>query len=58
MLSVARADASVKLTGNVAGHGPYRGALRHKGWRCERLSLPDPTRELDATILAPAEVEL
>jgi hypothetical protein len=49
---------SVKLTGNVGGSAPYRGVLRHRGWRAERVSLPRPVGASDATVLAPAEVEL
>lgn len=51
-------DASVKLTGNVAGSPPYRGTLRHRGWRVTDLSLPRLTGDASADILAPAEVEL
>ena len=25
--------SAVRLTGNVTGTGPYRGTLKHKGWR-------------------------
>ena len=52
-------DASaIKLTGNVAGTGPYRGTLRHRGWRATAFELPRPVAGHDASILAPAEVEL
>lgn len=50
--------AAVKLTGNVSGAPPYRGTLRHRGWRAESIELPEPVRGHDATVLAPAEVEL
>lgn len=50
--------ASAKLTGAVKGSAPYRGVLRHRGWRAARVSLPRPVGNGDATILAPAEVEL
>ncbi|MBN2191586.1 MAG: DUF2760 domain-containing protein [Polyangiaceae bacterium] len=49
---------SAKLTGAVGGSAPYRGVLRHRGWRAEQVSLPRPVGTGDATILAPAEVEL
>jgi len=49
---------SVKLTGNVAGKAPYRGTLRHKGWRVSKLELPTALPGHDASVLAPAEVEL
>jgi hypothetical protein len=50
--------AEVKLIGNVAGSAPYKGVLRHRGWRATELSLPTPVAGHDASILAPAEVEL
>jgi hypothetical protein len=47
---------AVRLTGNVAGNPPFRGTLRHHGWRASAARLP--VSEGDATLLAPAEVEL
>jgi hypothetical protein len=47
---------AVRLTGNVAGNPPFRGTLRHHGWRASMTRLP--TAKGDATLLAPAEVEL
>jgi hypothetical protein len=52
------APAAFKLTGNVTGAAPYRGILRHKGWRAASCSLPEPAPGHDASVLAPAEVEL
>jgi hypothetical protein len=48
----------IKLTGNVAGAAPFTGVLRHRGWRATALTLPAPVRAYDASVLAPAEVEL
>jgi hypothetical protein len=48
----------VKLTGNVVGAPPFSGLLRHRGWRLRSFSLPTPTRAVDPTVIAPAEVEL
>ncbi len=48
----------VKLSGNVAGSGPYTGVLRHRGWRAADFTLPTPVKGHDAYVLAPAEVEL
>ncbi|MFZ5896178.1 MAG: DUF2760 domain-containing protein [Myxococcota bacterium] len=48
----------VKLVGNVAGSAPYRGVLRHRGWRVESLKLPSRVGEQDVRVVAPAEVEL
>ncbi len=50
--------AEVKLSGNLQGTAPYKGVLRHRGWRAARLTLPVPVKGHDATVLAPAEVEL
>jgi hypothetical protein len=49
---------SIKLTGNVRGSAPYRGVLRHAGWRVETVRLPALVAGYDARIIAPAEVEL
>jgi hypothetical protein len=52
-------DASaVRLTGNVVGKAPFRGALSHRGWRASSVRLPKLAEAHDAAILAPAEVEL
>lgn len=48
----------VRLTGNVVGDPPFRGTLRHHGWRAGDVRLPDPPAGDAATLLAPAEVEL
>lgn len=48
----------VKLVGNVAGSAPYRGVLRHRGWKIEELKLPTRVGDHDPSVVAPAEVEL
>ena len=50
--------ASVKLTGNVTGKGPFTGTLRHRGWRAAEITMPTAVAGHDAHILAQAEVEL
>ncbi|WP_437524064.1 DUF2760 domain-containing protein [Sorangium sp. So ce726] len=50
--------SEIKLIGNVSGTAPYRGVLRHRGWRADDVSLPTPVAGHDASIIAPAEVEL
>jgi len=50
--------SEIKLTGKVTGSTPYRGVLRHQGWRAGDLSLPRPLQGHDPAIVAPAEVEL
>jgi hypothetical protein len=49
---------SVKLVGNVRGTAPYRGVLRHGGWRANGVRLPEKVAGYDASIIVPAEVEL
>jgi hypothetical protein len=50
--------ASVKLTGNVSGKGPFTGTLRHRGWRAKSVALPEAVAGHDAKIIAQAELEL
>lgn len=47
-----------RLVGNVQGQPPYRGTLRHRGWRATRVILEDPLASADLTVICPAEVEL
>ncbi|OFX25312.1 MAG: hypothetical protein A2V77_23570 [Anaeromyxobacter sp. RBG_16_69_14] len=49
---------AVRLTGNVVGAPPFKGSLRHHGWRATRASFPPLPPSQDPRILAPAEVEL
>lgn len=53
-----RASADVKLVGNVAGAAPFRGVLRHRGWRVEELTLPTLLGSHDPKLVAAAELEL
>jgi hypothetical protein len=47
---------AVRLVGPVRGDPPYRGIIRHPGWRATRLTIP---REATGGLLiAPAEVEV
>ncbi|HEY0466470.1 MAG TPA: DUF2760 domain-containing protein [Polyangiaceae bacterium] len=57
-LTLERASEDVKLVGNVAGSAPFRGVLRHRGWRVEELTLPTVVGAHDPTLVAPAELEL
>jgi hypothetical protein len=50
--------ARIRLTGNVAGQPPFRGALKHHGWVATAVKLPAPASALDPRVIAPAEVEL
>ena len=48
----------IRLTGNVAGQPPFRGALKHHGWVATSVRFPTVSETLDPRVLAPAEVEL
>jgi len=51
--------ARFRLTGNVAGEGPFRGRLVHPGWEAAKCELPAWSgSEASARVVAPAEVEL
>ncbi|MDR3625116.1 MAG: DUF2760 domain-containing protein [Chlamydiales bacterium] len=50
--------AEIKVTGRVKGEPPYKGVLRHAGWKAHKLSLPRPVGEVRKDILCPAEVEI
>jgi hypothetical protein len=49
---------AIKLTGRVTGEPPFKGTIRHKGWRAQNLELPDLSAVKDPTIISPAEVEI
>lgn len=48
----------IRITGSPSGVPPYRGTLRHGGWRARDVRLPRPTEGGDPTVLMPAEVEV
>ena len=48
----------IRLVGNVVGEPPFKGVLRHHGWRAGKVELPRANDGADHTVLAPAEVEL
>jgi len=50
--------SAIRLTGNVSGEPPFRGVLRHPGWRAARVKLPAQPAGQDPHIIAPAEVEI
>ena len=49
---------AVRLTGNIHGQPPFRGTLQHGGWRAREVRLPASASGIDASVLAPAEVEI
>ena len=50
--------SAIRLTGNVTGQPPFRGILRHPGWRVAEIKLAPPPEGQDEFVLMPAEVEL
>ncbi len=50
--------AEVRLIGEAKGEPPFKGTLRHHGWRVTESKLPALADGVDRTVLAPAEVEL
>lgn len=49
---------AIKLTGNVTGNPPFKGVLRHRGWKAGKREMPKLSDVLDATIIVPAEIEI
>ncbi len=47
-----------RLTGNVAGDGPWKGSLKHHGWVATQVALPAVPTTVEVKVLAAAEVEL
>jgi len=49
----------IRLTGNIVGDPPFKGALRHRGWRVARVDLPKQAPDArQERIIAAAEVEV
>ncbi|MFO7753083.1 MAG: DUF2760 domain-containing protein [Desulfobacteraceae bacterium] len=49
---------SVKLTGNVTGSPPFKGVLKHRGWKAGKKEVPRLSDRYDPAIITPAEVEI
>ena len=47
---------ALRLTGALAGNPPFKGVLKHHGWKVVEIRLPKASS--DPTIVFPAEVEL
>lgn len=50
--------SAISVTGNVTGSPPFRGVLKHHGWRVRSYKLPAPPEGVDDLVVAPAEVEI
>ena len=49
---------AIRLTGQVAGDPPFKGVVRHRGWRAAKVDLPQITNQANAQVVAAAEVEV
>lgn len=49
---------AIRLTGHVAGEPPFKGVVRHRGWRAAKVDLPQITNQANAQVVAAAEVEV
>jgi hypothetical protein len=50
--------AQIKLVGNIHGKPPFKGTLRHCGWKFTSVNLPESITRGKSDVLAPAEVEI
>ncbi|HEY4002584.1 MAG TPA: DUF2760 domain-containing protein [Candidatus Xenobia bacterium] len=50
--------ATIRVVGNVSGNPPFKGALKHHGWRVSEINLPSRSAGPDGSIIMPAEVEI
>ncbi len=48
----------LRVSGHPRGNPPWHGVLVHPGWQALEIRLPVPTEGADASLLAPAEVEV
>lgn len=50
--------SALRLSGRVTGDPPFRGLLRHHGWRVSQLDLPRRPDGHDRSVVQVAEVEI
>ncbi len=50
--------SQIKLVGNVKGNPPFKGIIKHTGWKFTEVRLPKWTGKSSTNVLAPAEVEV
>jgi hypothetical protein len=48
--------SAISVTGNVRGNPPFRGVVRHRGWRVKNYDIPTPPAGQDDLVVEPAEV--
>lgn len=47
-----------KLVGNVTGNPPFKGIVRHRGWKASKQNMPELAKVKDAGVMAPVEIEI
>jgi hypothetical protein len=50
--------SAIQLVGNVSGNPPFKGTVRHPGWRVKQISIPELPKGQDDLVVMPAEVEI
>jgi hypothetical protein len=50
--------SEIRLIGEARGEPPFKGTLRHHGWRATSARLPGLADGVDRSVVAPAEVEV
>ena len=48
----------IKLVGNVTGNPPFKGVVRHRGWKASKTAMPELSKVRDASVMAPVEIEI
>lgn len=50
--------SAIRLVGRVSGSPPFKGILKHHGWRATEVRLAPVPNEQDPNVITPAEVEI
>ena len=48
----------IKLSGNIGSKPPFKGIVRHGGWKVSEVKMPLRASNIDKNIVAPAEIEI
>ncbi|MDD9304249.1 MAG: DUF2760 domain-containing protein [Desulfobacter sp.] len=49
---------AINLVGNVSGHPPFQGIIKHPGWKAGKKEVPKLSDIQDPGIMTPAEIEI
>jgi len=49
---------AINLVGNVSGHPPFHGIIRHPGWKAGKKDVPKLSDIQDPGVMTPAEIEI